>query len=143
MVIGMILVTLVQASQDEIGKFLGQVLSFLSPALLMELGHCIHLFLQLQQVGAALQLWCKGFSLQWFLFLQSMDSGALGCQQMQHTGSHLQLPAPEDRLKSCGEGAQLLCVAACRIFQDQGSNPLSPVSPALTGKFFTTEPPCF
>lgn len=39
MVIGMTLVTLVQASQDEIGKFLGQVLSFLGPALLMELGH--------------------------------------------------------------------------------------------------------
>lgn len=45
MVIGMTLVILVQASQDEIGKFLGQVLSFLSPGLLMELGHCIHLFL--------------------------------------------------------------------------------------------------
>ena len=47
----------------------------------------------------------------------------------------------EDRLKrvQASAAAGLSCSAACGIFLSQGSNWL--VSPALAGRFFTTEPP--
>ena len=57
--------------------------------------------------------------------------------QQLHTGSGVAAP----RLWSTGlviVASGLRRSVACGIFQDQGSNPLSP---ALAGGFFTTEPP--
>ena len=39
----------------------------------------------LQQAGATLYLWCMGFSLQWFLLLQSTGFRALA-QQLWYSG---------------------------------------------------------
>ena len=64
--------------------------------------------LQLQQAGAALQLWCEGFSLQWPLSLWSMDSR----QGMQ---------------------PQQLWHKACEIFLDEGWNPCPLHGQANTG----------
>ena len=65
-------------------------------------GCCVG-FLQLQRAGAAVCVWCPGFSLQQLLLLWSTGSRAhgLGC-----CGTRAQLP--------CGMG---------EIFSDQGSNP--------------------
>ena len=46
-------------------------------------------------------------------------------------------PALEHWLSNCG--AQLSCSMGCGILSDQGSNPC--LSPALAGRFYTTEPP--
>lgn len=57
-----------------------------------------------------LQLWCVGFSLQWFLLLQSRGSRVHRLQQLQCLGSVV--------------GAHgLCCPMVCRIFPDQGQNP--------------------
>ena len=73
-------------------------------------------FLQLQPEGAALWLRCTGCLLLWFLLLQGSGSRAW--------------------LNSCGSWAQLL--------HNMWVPPrpgIEPVSPALAGRFFTTEPP--
>ena len=44
-------------------------------------------FLQLWRAVATLQLWCTGFSSQWLLLLQSMDSRAHRLQQLWLSGS--------------------------------------------------------
>lgn len=68
-------------------------------------------FLQLQQVGSILQLWCASF-LSLFL-LRSVDS--------RHASfSNCSSRALEHRLRSDGAWAQLL--PACEIFTDQGLN---------------------
>ena len=63
-----------------------------------------------------------------------MDSRLWGLQKFQFVGSVVVVP----ELYSTGPTVLahgLSCFAACVIFSDQGS------SPALAGKFFTTEPP--
>ena len=60
---------------------------------------------------------CAGLSLSWPLLLQSMGSRRAGSVVVAHGPS---------------------CSAACGIFPDQGSKP---VSPALAGRFSTTVPP--
>ena len=66
------------------------------------------------------------------------STGSRGCklQQLQHTDSVVVVLG----LWSTGSvvvARGLSCSAACGIFLDQGSN----LSPALAGRFFTTEPP--
>ena len=67
-------------------------------------------FLQLQQAGSTVQLWCAGFSLQWLLSLWNMGSRALGLQQLPHMGPIV-------------VASQFSRSAACGIFTTQGSNP--------------------
>ena len=86
-------------------------------------------FLQLQRVGATLQLLCAGFSLQWLLLLWS--SGSRACRL-----SGWGFRTLEHRLRSCGTRAQLL-----HSMWDLPGTGIKPVSPALAGRFFTTESP--
>ena len=81
------------------------------------------LYLQLQLAGAALQLRCLGFSLQWLLLLQSMNSSAHGLQQSWFPSSRTH----------CGTQAQLLL-----ILWDLLGPGIEPVSPPLVSGFFTT-----
>ena len=69
---------------------------------------------------------CAGFSLPWLLLLRSTGSRAQG---LCSCGSR----ALEHRLNSCGTGTQLLCG-----MWDLPGPGIEPVSPALTGRFFTT-----
>ena len=80
--------------------------------------------------GGHLQLWCEGFSLPWVV------SRALELQQLQHMGSVVGSRALEHRLSSCGAWAYLLL----GIWDLPGSG-IECLSPALAGRFFTTEPP--
>ena len=68
-------------------------------------------------VETSLQLQCTGFSLWWFLLLWSSGSRACG-------------------LNSCGLQIQLLCG-----MWDLPRPEMEPLSPALAGRLFTTEPP--
>ena len=79
--------------------------------------------------GATLQLWYEGFSLQWLLLLGSAGSRHSG---FNSCGSW----ALEHRLNSCSTQAQMLCG-----MWDLPKSGIEPVSPALAGRFFTTEPP--
>ena len=83
-------------------------------------------FLQLQQVGPPLVA-ARGSSSRWPVFLWTRGSKVRGLRQ-------LQLRALEHSLRSCG--AQVSCSMACGILPW-----IKPVSPALAGGFFTTEPP--
>ena len=74
-------------------------------------------------------LWCACFSLWCLLLLWSTDSR---CVSFSSCGSW----ALEDRLDSCGAQAQLL-----HCMWDLPGPGIESVSPALTGGFFTTEPP--
>ena len=85
---------------------------------------------------------CVGFSL-WLLFLL----GRTGCRVCQHSNcgglvvvahelSSCSSQAPGHRLSGCGVRAQLLC-----SMWDLPRPGTEPVSPALAGRFFTTEPP--
>ena len=77
--------------------------------------------------GGALQLQCVAFPLQCLLLLQSVGSRRVG------------VSSAVCRLQSSVLVAfGLCCSTACGIFLNQGSNP---VSPALAGGFFPTEPP--
>ena len=90
-------------------------------------GLCCCSGFSLAVMGDALQLQCVAFSLQCLLLLQRMGSRRGGVGSAVH------------RLQSSVVVAfGLCCSTACGIFPDQGSNP---VSPALAGGFFTTEPP--
>ena len=68
---------------------------------------------------------CMGFSLPWLLFLL-----AQGCVGFSHCGTRVL----EHRLSSCGARDQLL-----HGRWDLSGSGMDPVSPALAGKFFTTE----
>ena len=59
-------------------------------------------FLWLQGAGATLQLWCSGVSLQWLLWLWSVNCRGQASRVVAHP---------------------LSCPAACGIFSRQGSNP--------------------
>ena len=91
-------------------------------------------FLQLHQVGATFQLWSRGMSLQSLLLL--LSTGCMGFNNCGTQAQWLSSPALGHRLKSCGAQAQLLY----SIWDLPGSG-IEPVSPALAGEFFTTEPP--
>ena len=92
--------------------------------------------------GGFSSLRCTGFSLPWFLLLQSTgfrcagfsscSARALGLMGFSSCGSR----ALELRLSSCGSRAQLL-----RGMWDLPGPGIQPVSPALAGKFLTTVPP--
>ena len=73
-------------------------------------------------------LQCAGFSLRWFLLLQSTGSRRAGF-------SSCGLRALERRLSSCGAGAYLLNT------WDLPGPGLKPVSPALAGGLLTIAPP--
>ena len=63
--------------------------------------------------GAALQLWCMGFSLRWLLLWSTGSRASLAAARgLRSFGSQ----ALEHRLSSC-------CSKACGIVPDQGSNP--------------------
>ena len=63
--------------------------------------------------GAALQLWCMGFSLRWLLLWSTGSRASLAAARgLRSSGSQ----ALEHRLSSC-------CSKACGIVPDQGSNP--------------------
>ena len=84
-----------------------------------------------------LALWCAGFPLRWFLLLQIVGSWACRLPWLQHMGSVVVAP----RFQSTGSlavGQGLSCSATFGVFLDQGANPMSP---ALAGRLFTTEPP--
>ena len=72
--------------------------------------------------------WCAGFSLQWLLLLWSTGSRAWGLELCS-------CPTLEHRLNSCGLRALLLC----GTWGLPGPG-IKPVSPTLTGGFFTIEP---
>ena len=70
-------------------------------------------------------LWCVGFSLQWFLSLLSTGFSCYGSWAWDLAG-----------FSSCGPWAQLL-----QAMWNLSRSGIEPVSPALVGGFFTTEPP--
>ena len=81
--------------------------------------------------GGYSSLWCVGFSLRWFLLLQSTSSRRVGFSSCGSWAQWLWLTAS-------GVVAQgLSCSAACGIFPDQGSN----CAPVMAGGFLTTAPP--
>ena len=96
---------------------------------------CCGAFLRLWQVGATLQLPCAGFSLQWLLLLQSMSSRVLGSVLVAPGLSSCGTWALECKLNGCGAQAWLLCG-----MWDLPRSGIEPMSPALTGRFVTSEP---
>ena len=61
-----------------------------------------------------------------------MPASVVAAHELSSCGS----PALEHRLNSCGTGTQLLCST-----WDDPRSGIKPVSPALAGEFFTTDPP--
>ena len=88
-------------------------------------------FLQLRQVEVALQLYCMD-SLRQLLLFQSTNSRMHRLQQMWHEGSKV----VAYRLSSYASQALLLCG-----MWDLPRTGTEPMSHALTGGFFNTEPP--
>ena len=89
-------------------------------------------FLQMWRTGPTLQLGYSGFSLWWLLLLWST-----GVQASVAEGPGLNSCnscTSKHRLSSCGTQAQLLC-----SIWDLPRSKIEPVSPALAGRFFTTE----
>ena len=83
----------------------------------------LQLFSSCGEQGLLFQLWCSGVSLQWLLLLWSTGSRAHGLQQLWHKG--LVVPRLSHILG----------------MWDLPKPGMEPVSPALAGQFFTTEPP--
>ena len=79
-----------------------------------------------------LHLCCEGFSLQWFLLLQSTGSRMHGLQELWHVGS-----VAARRLISCGTQAQL--PLSMWDLSGLGIEPVSLL--ALQSRFLTTGPP--
>ena len=79
--------------------------------------------------GGYSSLRCTGFSLRWFLLLQSTGSSLAGF-------SSYGTRALERRLSSCGARTSLL-----RGMWELPNPGLEPMSPALAGGFLTTAPP--
>ena len=82
---------------------------------------CLGFFSSCRPVGATVQLWYTGSSLQWLLLLQITSSRACWLQQLQHMDSVIVTP----RLQSTGTKVVthgFSCSVACGIFLDQGSN---------------------
>ena len=70
----------------------------------------------------------------WLLLLQSTASRVCGFQQLQHTGSAV--AALKLQSSSCG----ILAYLPLGMWDLPGPG-IKPTSPALAGRFFTTEPP--
>ena len=83
-----------------------------------------------------LQLWSLGFSLLWLLCCGARALGCLGFSTYGTRSQRLWFLSSQHRLNSCGAWAQLLC-----HMQDLSGQEIEPMSPALAGRFFTTEPP--
>ena len=87
-----------------------------------------------------LQLQCAGFSSQWLLLVRSTGSRAHGLQQLLHVGSVV----VARRLWST---SSVVVAHGFRCSWHSGSSQISrsseitPLSPALQGRFLTTEPP--
>ena len=93
-------------------------------------GSCCSMGFSLVVASRGCSSWpCEGFSLQWLLTLHSM---ALGLTSFSSCSSW----ALEYRLNSCGTQAELFWV-----MWNLPKPRIKPVSPALAGGFFTTEPP--
>ena len=93
-------------------------------------------FLQLQRVGAILQLWYTGFSWQRFLLLQSTGSRRTGFSSCGVWAQQQQLMGSRAWVHSRGTQAQLLC----GTWNLPGLG-IEPMSPALAGGFLITAPP--
>ena len=94
------------------------------------------LFFSCGEWGLFLQLRCVGVSLQWLLLLWSMGSRAYGFQQLQHVGSAVVAP----RLQNTG--SVVVAHGLVTLWHVDLPRPgTEPVSPAVTGILFTTEPP--
>ena len=86
--------------------------------------------------GGYSSLRCTGFSLQWLLLLQSTGSRHVGSVVVAHRLQQLWLTSSRAQASSCGARASLL-----HSMWDLPGPGLEPVSPALAGRFFTTESP--
>ena len=94
------------------------------------------LFLQLQQVGAALHLQCSGFSMLWILLLWSMDSRHMGFSSCHAQAQQLQIPGPRAQTQ------QLQHTGLVAPQQVRSLRPgIKPMSPTLAGGFFHAELP--
>ena len=82
----------------------------------------VQAFLQLQRMGATLQLQREGFSLRWLLLLRSTAARVLRLQQLQHVCSAVAAPGPQNT-GSVVAVCRFSCSAAHGIFLDQGLNP--------------------
>ena len=101
------------------------------------LGLCyLGAFLWLRQAEATLELWCAGFLLQYFLLWQSTGSRACRLQQLWHMGSIIVAPG----LQSTGSKLWHVSLAMACVW-DLPRAGIKPMSPAVTGRFFTTEAP--
>ena len=101
---------------------------------LVVLGLCCCAGFPLVAVSRAYSLLlCAGFSFHWLLLLPSRTLGHEGFSCCDSCG-------PEHGLSSCGTQAQLLC-----SMWDLPRPGIEPMSFALAGRFFTTQPPgqCF
>ena len=76
------------------------------------------------------------FLVQWLLLLESMGYWQGGFLVVAHGLNSCNLQVLEHQLSSCGARAQLL-----RGMWDLPGSGIEPMSPALAGGFFTTEPP--
>ena len=82
------------------------------------------------------QLQCAGFSLLWLL---SWSTGSKGCrlQQLRHMGSIVAAPRPQ----STGSIIAAHGLSCSHCMWDLPGPGIKPLSPALAGRFFTTEQP--
>ena len=90
--------------------------------------------------GGSSSLKCEVFSLQWLLSLQSTGSRAQASVVAVRGLSSFDSRALKHRLNSCVAWSWLL-----HSMWDLSGPGIEPVSPALAGRFFTTEPrgePC-
>ena len=86
---------------------------------------------------ATLQFWCVGFSFQWHLLWPNTGPRTHGLPGVTVQGlSSCSSRALEHRLSSCGARPWLLCG-----MWDLSRPGIEPMSPAVAGRFFTTEPP--
>ena len=91
--------------------------------------------LSLRQVGTTLQLQCMGFSLQRLFLLWRTGSRMLRLQELQRVGSVAVTPGLQ------GTGCVVVAHKfSCHMWALPGSG-IEPMSPAVAGSFFTTEPP--
>ena len=91
--------------------------------------------------GALLQLRCTGFSLKWLFCFGAWTRGHMGCSgcglcALEHRLSSWGSCALEHRLSSWGSWAQVL-YSMWNLPRPR----MEPISLALAGRFFTTEPP--
>ena len=84
---------------------------------------------------ATLLLWCSGCSLQELLWLWSVGFRAGGLRRSQHVSSAGAAPG------HWSAGSVVVHGLSCCSLWDLPGSGIKPASPALAGRFFTTEPP--